>query len=73
MNELQKTIGKNISFYRKKHGLTQQDLAFEVGIELSSISRMEQGKLYPRIKTLEKIASVLKVQPYQLLVPPKKR
>jgi transcriptional regulator with XRE-family HTH domain len=73
MDNLQKIIGKNVARYRKKHGLTQQDLAFEVGIELGSISRIEQGRLSPRTKTLQKIADVLKVQPYQLLIPSKSK
>jgi len=72
MNDLQKVIGKNIAYYRKKCGLTQQDLAVKVDMDTGSISRMEVGKLSPRTKTLQKIAHVLKVEPYQLLMPPKK-
>jgi len=73
MVSLQKIIGKNIAAYRKKLGLTQQELAVKLGLDKGSVSRMEVGRTVPRTNTLQKIANVLNVEAYRLLMPPKKK
>lgn len=51
--------------HRKKHNLTQRQLAEKAGVPQSTIGRIESGKTEPSINMLEKIASatncVLKV------------
>lgn len=55
-----KTIGEQIMFYRKKRGLTQDQLAQKVGLSRRSIiSGMETGLTTPSHKTLERIADAL--------------
>jgi transcriptional regulator with XRE-family HTH domain len=54
-------IGKNISRYRKKNGMTQLDLAVACGMEKNSIGRLETGRTNPTAKTLLKIAKALNV------------
>lgn len=41
---------------REKMGLTQEQLATELGLKKSTISRYEKGKVRPSMKTLGKIA-----------------
>lgn len=54
-----------VSNHRKKHNLTQRQLAEKAGVPQCTIGRIESGKTEPSIKMLEKIASatdcVLKV------------
>lgn len=46
---------------RKKKGLTQHDLATELGISSSTIGMYEQGRRDPDTKTLLRLASALNV------------
>jgi transcriptional regulator with XRE-family HTH domain len=56
---LAKTVGYAISVQRKNAGLTQRQLADQLGIEPETVSRMEHGKYPPNLARLEQIASVL--------------
>ncbi len=59
-------IGKNIRYYRKKRGLTQQVLADKIGVSWEMISRYERGKSLP-LKRISKLAEALDVNPAQLV------
>ena len=47
--------------YRKARGMTQKELADEVGVLNVSLSNYERGSQMPDINTLAKIANVLEV------------
>lgn len=47
-------IGKNIVQLRKKHGLSQRELAERAGITHSAISSIENGKVSPSVSSLQK-------------------
>lgn len=47
---------------RKKTGITQRQLADEVGVTKNSITRIETGWIYPKMKTFLKICEVLKLE-----------
>ncbi len=64
--KLKKNIGEKIKFFRKKRGLSQQELAELVDIEMKSLSRIESGHNYPQCENLVAIAQVLNVLPWQL-------
>ncbi len=49
--------GENIRNYRKKNGLTQEQLAEKLWTSPQTISRWENGTTYPDIETLPMIAS----------------
>ena len=53
--------GKNIKYFRKEKRLTQKDLQGISGINQSTLTRYENGKLIPRIGTLREIANALDV------------
>lgn len=61
-------LGKRIKEIRLKHRYTQEKLAELTGIEIPSISNIENGKNYPNNETLEKIASALNVRPFELFI-----
>lgn len=59
MSDSKKLIGERISTLRKAKGLTQSELAEEVGLDSRHIYRLETGKYYPSLDSLEAIANVL--------------
>ena len=55
------TVGETIKELRHAYGITQKQLAAATGIDDATIRKYEAGKLYPKYKTLEKIAKGLGV------------
>ena len=63
-----KNIGYRVQFFRKKAGLSQEELAERCGMSYSTISHIESTSPYPMsIVALYRIANVLGISPYQLL------
>ena len=56
-----KAIGRRISTYRKKNGLTQAVLSEKLGISESYISQIERGVTTASLARLDKIADALKI------------
>lgn len=69
MQSLIAVISENIRFYRKKTGLSQLKLAYQLDMAPSYLAEIERGKQYPSIKVLERIANYFGIMPYQLLQP----
>jgi len=51
-----------IKKYRTAKGMSQKEIALEVGIDQAQYSRIESGKVEPTLSSLEKIADALSVQ-----------
>lgn len=66
--ERYKTLGLNIAYYRKKRGLTQEQLAEKAGIERSRISKTEIAWTGISLDMIYKISDALEVEPYKLLI-----
>lgn len=62
----QKRFGKNVAYYRKAAGLTQEKLGELTGLDRGYISGVERGVRNPAIVNIEKIAKALKVKPARL-------
>lgn len=60
------TTGELIRKFRKEAGLTQKELGARSGIAEPTIRKYESNRLNPKIETIQKIASALKVSPAQL-------
>lgn len=60
------TIGERIKEVRKEKGLTQKKLGELSGIAESNIRKYENGKQNPKIETIQKIASALEINEYEL-------
>lgn len=58
VNNLKSTIAKNLIYYRKKNGLTQQELAEKLNYSDKSISKWERGEGVPDIYILKQIADL---------------
>ena len=60
------TFGKNLRKIRKEKGLTQQDLANDIDVEISQISRIERGIINTSIATANTLARALKIEVSEL-------
>ena len=65
MRNIKKLLGNRIRELRKARKLTQEQLAELVGIGTPNISYIETGRFAPSADTLEKLADVLQVPPYE--------
>lgn len=54
---------------REKSGMTQKELALELGVDQSTVSLWEIGKTQPRAKLLPKLAKILGCTTDMLLAP----
>jgi transcriptional regulator with XRE-family HTH domain len=61
MRSTKQLLGLRIKEIRKKRGLSQEGLAEKVGIDPKHLSRIESGRGYPSMDTLELIASAVDV------------
>ncbi|RQT37027.1 helix-turn-helix domain-containing protein [Burkholderia cepacia] len=63
---LPSVVGSNIKARRAELGLTQNELALALGVEVETISRYERGTVAPSFPQLEKLCAALQVQAWQL-------
>ena len=60
------TFGANLRRLRLAKGFTQEQLANELGVEISQISRIERGVINTSISTLYAISKTLKIDVSEL-------
>jgi transcriptional regulator with XRE-family HTH domain len=60
-------LGRNLSHYRKRARLTQEQLAEAIQVEVATVSRYETGATLPSLVTLEAVAALLRVSIADLL------
>ncbi len=60
--KLPKVLGKKVQRYRKKTGMSQEEVAHKVGISRAYMGYIEQGRNVPSLEILEKIAKAIKVK-----------
>jgi transcriptional regulator with XRE-family HTH domain len=56
---LSETIGARLLKYRKRHGLSQKELAKLLVIDPTTLSRLERGRPKTRTHTIEKVSAFL--------------
>ena len=66
-DKILKKFGQKVRAVRKSKNVSQEDLAFECGLEYSQINRIELGKINTSISHLFLIAKALKVKPEELI------
>ncbi len=67
MKPIAEIIAENLIALRKKHNLTQNDLAQKLQYSDNTISRWEHAEITPSIETLEKISEIYDVPLESLL------
>jgi transcriptional regulator with XRE-family HTH domain len=60
-------IGRRIRVLRTEHGWTQAMLADHAAVAREHLSELENGKKELGVRTLERIAEALGVEPFELL------
>ncbi len=63
----EQALGKAIARARNNKGMTQEDLAVKTHLTQTFISLLETGQRKASMKTLEKIANVLKVRVNEII------
>ncbi|MCC6690446.1 MAG: helix-turn-helix transcriptional regulator [Bacteroidia bacterium] len=61
-----KAFAKHLKTIRQKKGFTQEELAYQSGLSLSQIARIETFRINPTLSTIFTIARTLKVPLYEL-------
>jgi transcriptional regulator with XRE-family HTH domain len=62
---------QNLKDFRKKEGISQMKLAEYCDISLGYIGEIESGRKFPSTDMIEKIAGVLRIEPYCFFKNPK--
>lgn len=62
-----KKFGQRLKEIRLQKGLSQEQLAWETGLEFSQINRIESGVINTSISNIFIIAEALKIEPMELL------
>ena len=65
---LQRTLGVNLRAWRKERGLSQEDLAHILGYHRTYVGGLERGERNATLKSVERIAKSLDVDPVALVV-----
>lgn len=66
-DELLTRLGRNIRAWRTERGLSQEQFADEIGVHRTYAGSLERGERNLSLRTLEKLAAQLKVDPLDLL------
>ncbi len=69
-NLLRETLAQNMRRLRVEQAVSQEELAFRCGLDRTYISAIERCVWNISLGNIEKIAGALKVEPWQLLLPP---
>ncbi len=71
--DLRQIFAANLRRLRHTKGLSQENLAYEAGVNRTYMSKLEKGASYPGLEIIGKLADVLDVEPAELLRLPTKR
>ena len=64
----EKLLGQNVRRLRTQAGLSQEELAHSVGIDVRYLGSIERAQRNPSLKVLIALASSLGIKPYELLM-----
>ena len=67
--DLQRTVGRNLRVYREKRGLSQEAFAEVLGVHRTYMGGIERGERNLTLKSIEKIAGRIELEPLALLRP----
>jgi len=65
--DLPRILGRNVRDWRKRRGLSQEELALETNMKRSYVSDLERGTRNPSTKAIARLAEALRVDPDVLL------
>ncbi len=65
--DLHRAVGRNLRRYREDRGLSQEAFADLVGVHRTYMGGLERGERNPTLRSVERIAAVIKMDPLELL------
>jgi transcriptional regulator with XRE-family HTH domain len=65
--DLQRMVGRNLRAYREAKGLSQESFAYVLGFHRTYMGGLERGERNLTLKSLERIAERIDVDPITLL------
>lgn len=68
--DLQKTLGRNLREFRTARGLSQEQFAEVLGVHRTYMGGVERGERNLTLRSVERIAQRIDVDPLSLLRPP---
>jgi transcriptional regulator with XRE-family HTH domain len=68
MEDVRKTVGRNVRRLREEAGLSQEKLALEADLDRTYVSGVERGVRNPTVTVVARIAKALKIAPDKLLI-----
>jgi transcriptional regulator with XRE-family HTH domain len=68
--ELQRIAGVNIRAYRHAKGISQEELAVALGVHRTYMGGVERGERNLTLRSLERLAERMGIDPVSLLQPP---
>lgn len=54
-------VGRNVKALRQQRGLTQEQLAFDAGLDLTYVGGIERGRRNPSLLVMARLAGALSV------------
>lgn len=66
---LQRTLGGNLRRLRTARGFSQEAFAYELGYHRTWVGGVERGERNLTLRSVERLAEVLGVEPLELLTP----
>jgi transcriptional regulator with XRE-family HTH domain len=69
--DLQRAVGRNLREHRKALGLSQEAFAHVVGVHRTYMGALERGERNVTLKSLERLAGRIGLEPMALLAPEK--
>jgi transcriptional regulator with XRE-family HTH domain len=66
--DLRDAFAANLRRLRHARGISQEELAHDAGINRSYMSKLERAASYPGLEIIAKLATVLEVEPAELLI-----
>jgi transcriptional regulator with XRE-family HTH domain len=67
--DLQRTVGRNLKAYRDARGMSQETFADVFGFHRTYMGSIERGERNLTLKSVERLAGRIEVEPLSLLQP----
>ena len=58
------SVAKNLSYYRKSRGYSQEELSKRTNVTVRTIQRIENAEVNPHLNTIKLLAAALDVDQY---------
>ncbi len=64
--KLRQIVARNLRVLRKQKGLSQEELAFQAGINRNYVGQIEREEKSPTVDMIEKLATALNIEPIKI-------